>query len=196
MAISKDNLYRFPWSGNDNPIGWLEVTDKCNIYCEGCYRINGMEGHKPLEQLKEEVDLLRKWRNCDNISIAGGEPLILPDIIDLIAYISENGMKPLVLTNGVALMDNRPLMEELKRAGAIGFTFHVDSFQHRPHWKGKSEEELFELREYFAHLAKDFRLYSSFGMTVYPGNLDFVPRMVQWGNDNIDLVAATVGELQ
>jgi MoaA/NifB/PqqE/SkfB family radical SAM enzyme len=193
MPVMKQNLYRYPWSNNDNPIGWLEVTDKCNIYCEGCYRINGMEGHKPLEQLKEEVDLLQKWRNCDNISLAGGEPLIHPDILELLAYIKSRGIKPLVLTNGVKLVDNRPFLEELKRAGAIGFTFHIDSFQHRPHWKGKSEEELFELREYFARMVHDVGgFYSSFGMTVYPGNMDFVPRMVQWANDNIEIVHGLV----
>lgn len=193
MAISKRDLYRYPWSGNDNPIGWLELTDKCNIYCEGCYRINNMDGHKSLEQLKEEVDLLHKWRNCDNISLAGGEPLIHPNILELVSYIHEKGMKPLILTNGVKLVDNRPFLEELKQAGAIGFTFHIDSFQHRPHWKGKSEQELFELRLYFAKLVKEVGgLYNSFGMTVYPGNMDFVPEMVKWANKHIDLVHGLV----
>jgi hypothetical protein len=36
----------------DNPIGWLEVTDRCTFHCQGCYRINGMQGHKPLEQVR------------------------------------------------------------------------------------------------------------------------------------------------
>ena len=100
MGPSKQGMYRFPWSLNDNPIGWLEVTDKCNIYCRGCYRLN-RTGHKTLEQIKEEIRFLKEWRNCDNISIAGGEPLIHPDILDVISYIRELKMKPLVLTNGV-----------------------------------------------------------------------------------------------
>lgn len=193
MVLSKRDMYRFPWSGNDNPIGWLEVTDKCNTYCRGCYRINGMQGHKTLEQIKEEIALLKKWRNCDNISVAGGEPLIHPQILDIIAYIKSLKMKPLILTNGIRLENNRPLMEELKRAGAIGFTFHIDSEQARPHWKGKSEMELFELRQHYADMAHDVGgLFVSFGMTVYPGNLDFVPEMVKWANRNIDRVHGLV----
>ncbi len=193
MALSKRDLYRFPWSGNDNPIGWLEVTDKCNTYCRGCYRINGMEGHKSLQQIKEEIALLKQWRNCDNISIAGGEPLIHPNIVEIISYIHSLGMKPLILTNGIKLYQNRPFMEELKNAGVVGFTFHIDSEQARPHWKGKSEEELFELRQHFADMAHDVGgLFVSFGMTVYPGNLDFVPRMVTWANKNIDRVHGLV----
>jgi pyruvate-formate lyase-activating enzyme len=193
MQLAKQNLYRFPWTGNDNPIGWLEVTDKCNTYCRGCYRINGMQGHKSLEQIKEEINLLHAARNCDNISIAGGEPLIHPDILDIISYISGQGMKPLILTNGIKLYNNPEMIAELKRAGAIGFTFHIDSEQQRPGWKGKSESDLFELRQYFADKVKEVGgLFASFGMTVYPGNRDFVPEMVKWANQNIDRVHGLV----
>ncbi len=193
MALSKDNLYRFPWSGNDNPIGWLEVTDRCNTYCRGCYRINGMQGHKSLEQMKEEVLLLKKWRNCDNISIAGGEPLIHPQILDIVAYIHSLGMKPLILTNGIRIEDDPGMVADLKKAGLVGFTFHVDSEQARPHWKGKTETELFELRQHFADMVHSVGgLFVSFGMTVYPGNLDFVPKMVEWANRNIDRVHGLV----
>lgn len=36
--LDKRDYYRLPWSMNDNPIAWIEVTDICNIHCEGCYR--------------------------------------------------------------------------------------------------------------------------------------------------------------
>lgn len=193
MELSKRNLYRFPWSGNDNPIGWLEVTDRCNTYCRGCYRINGMQGHKPLEQIKEEIALLKKWRNCDNISIAGGEPLIHPQILEIVAHIHAQKMKPLILTNGIRLEHDRPFLLELKRAGAVGFTFHVDSEQQRPKWKGKSEYELFALRQHLADMVHSVGgLFVSFGMTVYPSNLDFVPVIVHWANKNIDRVHGLV----
>ena len=98
MPLDKRNLYRLPWSMNDNPIAWLEVTDICNIHCEGCYRQH-ITGHKTLEAMKEEVDFFCKWRNPDNFSLAGGEPLIHPQIIDLVAYIASKGVKPVILTN-------------------------------------------------------------------------------------------------
>jgi len=34
------------------------------------------------------------------------------------------------------------LLRDLKNAGVVGFTFHVDSRQNRPGWKGKNETEL------------------------------------------------------
>ena len=112
--IDKRDLYRLPWSMNDNAIAWLEVTDICNLYCEGCYR-QRITGHKTLEQLKEEVLFFKRWRNPDNVSIAGGEPLIYPHIVELVAFIKENKMKPIVLTNAMALTPE--LLKELKKAG-------------------------------------------------------------------------------
>ncbi|MFN8371268.1 MAG: radical SAM protein [Anaerolineae bacterium] len=192
MDLSKHEMYRFPWSMNDNPIGWLEITDKCNTVCRGCYRLN-MTGHKPLEQIKEEVRLLKAWRNCDNISIAGGEPLIHPDIIEIVDYIRQQGMKPLILTNGIALKDNIQLLRDLKKAGALGFTFHIDSEQSRPHWKGKSELELCELRlEYARMVAEVGGLFVSFGLTVYPSNIHVVPEIVKWANQHVELVHGLV----
>jgi hypothetical protein len=193
MPLSKANMFRFPWSSNDNPIGWLEVTDKCNIYCRGCYRMNGKAGHKPLEVIKEEIDILQRMRNCDNISIAGGEPLLHPDILEIVSYIKSRKMKPMILTNGVMLVDNRALMLDLKRAGAVGFTFHVDSEQNRPHFKGQTETELSALRLEYARMVADIGgMTSVFGMTVYPSNLDQVPEVVRWANKHINLVHGLV----
>ena len=114
MSLDKRNLYRFPWSKNDNPIGWLEVTDICNLACLGCYR-QKISGHKTLEQLKEEVLFLKRWRNVDNISIAGGEPLMHPQIMEVVSFIKEQGIKPIMLTNGLKL--DRDTVIALKKAG-------------------------------------------------------------------------------
>ena len=190
MTLDKRNLYRLPWSMNDNPIAWLEITDICNITCEGCYRQH-MTGHKSLEQLKEEVDFFIRWRNPDNFSIAGGEPLIHPQIIDLVAYIAKQGVKPVILTNARALTPQN--LKELKNAGLAGFTIHVDSHQNRPHWTGKSEAELNEFRQQCADMiASEGGMYVIFNSTVYPSTFHEIPDIIRWGQANIDKVNGLV----
>jgi len=90
MSPDKRNLYRFPWSMNDNPQGWVEVTDICNLQCRGCYR-QRLEGHKSLPAIKEEILFFKRWRNCDNISLAGGEPVLHPEIVEIVRFIAETG---------------------------------------------------------------------------------------------------------
>ena len=190
MALEKDELYRLPWSMNDNPIAWLEITDICNIYCEGCYRQH-MTGHKTLEQIKEEILFFKKWRNPDNVSIAGGEPLIHPQIIDIVAFIAQNGIKPVILTNAVALTPE--LLRELKKAGLAGFTIHIDSHQNRPHWKDKTEADLNELRQQVTDMvAAEGGLYLVFNSTVYPSTFHEIPDVVRWGQANFGRVHGLV----
>ncbi|HVN56597.1 MAG TPA: radical SAM protein [Anaerolineaceae bacterium] len=188
--LEKRDLYRLPWSMNDNPIAWLEVSDICNIQCEGCYR-QRITGHKSLEQLKEEVLFFKRWRNPDNFSIAGGEPLIHPQIVELVAFMREQGVKPVILTNAVALKPD--LLHELKKAGLAGFTIHIDSHQNRPHWKGKTESELNELRQQCAEMiAAEGGLYTIFNSTVYPSTYHEIQDVVRWGQANIDKVQGLV----
>lgn len=190
MPLRKHEMYRLPWSLNDNPIGWLEVTDRCNIYCRGCYRRN-LEGHKPLEQIKEEILYFKEWRNCYNMSIAGGEPILHPDIVDIVAFTVEQGMEALVLTNGQGMTPE--LLRALKEAGALGVAFHIDDQQSRPKWKDKNELELMELRQFYADMVYEVGgLYANFGMTVYRDNIQYLPDIVRWGNENIEKVHGLV----
>lgn len=186
----KKNLYRLPWSANDNPIGWIEITDICNIHCDGCYRMIMGEGHKPLEKIKEEILFLKKWRNCDGISIAGGEPFTHPQLADIVQFITDNKMKSLVLTNGYAMTEE--MLLRLKKAGLTGLSFHIDSTQIRPEFqkiKPEHEVELNELRLKCARMLKKVSgYYAHFGITVSRKNLDEVPDIIRWAIDNMDVV--------
>ena len=140
LFLDHNRYYRLPWNLPDNAISWLEVTKACNMYCEGCYRENDPKGHKPLDEIKRDLAIFKKYRKTDGVSLAGGDPLVHPDIVEIVRLVAQDGLKPIINTNGLAL--NKKLLLELKRAGAAGFTFHIDSKQHRPHWQGKTEIEL------------------------------------------------------
>ncbi len=189
--LDPQNYYRLPWNLTDNAISWLEPTWKCNIYCEGCYRINDPRGHKSLERIKEELAVFKKYRRTDGVSIAGGDPLIHPEIVEVVRMVAEVGLKPILNTNGVAL--TKEMLKELKAAGAKGFTFHVDSKQHRPHWKNKTEIELNELREHFAEMLHEIGGFScAFNSTVYGDTLQYIPDLVDWAQKHIDKVHVMV----
>ncbi len=191
-TINNRELYRLPWSLPDNAISWLEPTAMCNLACDGCYRENEKNSHKPFEEVKKELDVFARYRNTDCISIAGGDPLLYPDIIYLVKEIKSRGLKPIINTNGKAL--TKELLKELKIAGVYGFTFHVDSKQGRPgEWKGKNELELNELRFHYAQmLAEAGNISCSFNSTVYEDTLQYVPGMVEWAAKHIDIVQTMV----
>lgn len=184
------DYYRLPWNLADNSISWLEPTAKCNLHCDGCYRKNE-DNHKSLDIIKEELDTFCRLRKCDGISIAGGDPLLHPDILEIVKEVKKRNLKPIINTNGVAL--TKELLIELKEAGVFGFTFHVDSKQGRPHWKGKNELELNELRYKYARMVADVGGMScSFNSTIYEDTVQYVPGLIKWAQDNIDIVQVIV----
>lgn len=137
LLIDHKSLYRLPWTLPDNAISWLEPTAQCNLKCDGCYRENENNSHKSLEVIKHELDIFEKYRTADGISIAGGDPLMHPEIVEIVEEIARRGIKPIINTNGMAL--TKELLLRLIKAGVFGFTFHIDSKQNRPHWKDKNE---------------------------------------------------------
>lgn len=187
IELSPVELFRLPWNLADNAISWLEPTSKCNLSCDGCYRENRQNSHKSLAEIENELDVFGKLRKTDSVSITGGEPLSHPKILEIVRMIKKRGWKPVINTNG-ALLD-KELLIKLKNAGVFGFTFHIDSFQNRPGWKGKNEVELNELRLFYASMLKEVgELSCAFNATVYPENIHFVPQLVKWAQEHIDKV--------
>ncbi len=190
-TLDHRQLYRLPWSLPDNAIAWLEPTKKCNLSCLGCYRENDPKGHKTLDEVQRDLDVFKRYRTVDGVSIAGGDPLVHPEIVEIVRMVANNDFKPIVNTNGLALTPE--LLGELKRAGVAGFTFHIDSKQGRPGWKDKDEIELNQLRLHFAEMvAEAGDLGCSFNATVYEDTLKYVPDTVEWAQRHIDIVNTVV----
>lgn len=191
QALNHRELYRLPWSLTDNVIEWLEPTKQCNLYCEGCYSTNAPGSHKSLEIVAQDLDTFDRFRQTDAVSIAGGDPLVHPEIVAIVREVARRGLKPIVNTNGLAL--TAPLLRALKEAGLKGFTFHVDSGQKRPGWTGKNEIELNALRQQFAEMVAEVGgLSCAFNSTVYEHTLAQVPDIVAWGRAHAKIVHVMV----
>ena len=186
-AVDVPSLFRMPWSSSDNAMTWLEPTRKCNIACDACFATNDPLSEKPLEKIESEIKAMRRLRRSDGMFIAGGEPLTHPRIADIVRMVRAHGYKPVLVTNGVGLTSLR--LQELKKAGLFGFTFHVDSHQNRPGWKGRDEKDLNALRQEFADMVRGAGgLVCGFNLTVFPDTLEQMPAVVDWALRNIDRV--------
>lgn len=186
VELDRRKLYKIPWSKTDNAGGWIEVTDSCNFSCPGCYR-HKIEGHRPLEEIKREILDLKSKLNCDRIGIAGGEPLLYPQLLDVVHFISKNGLKSLLLTNGELLTNE--FARELKKAGLVKFHFHVDSGMKRTGWVNKTEIEMNELRQYYADMVYEVgKIQCGFNITIFRSTLKYLNDIVAWARNNFNKV--------
>jgi pyruvate-formate lyase-activating enzyme len=189
--LTPQKYYRLPWNLADNAITWIEPTTKCNLACEGCYREKG--GHRPLADVIRELKTIRQLRQTDGISIAGGEPLLYPQILDLVRYVASQGWKPIIITNGTMLTPQ--LIRNLKQAGLVGFTVHVDAHQGRPGFEEQGEAALNELRSRLAkmiHEAGEGQISCAFNATIYRDTLKDVPQLARWAMEHMDTVQTMV----
>lgn len=186
MPFDRRRMYKFPWSRTDNPGAWAEVTDECDLYCPGCYR-HRLEGHRSLDDVKSDILRCRDLTNCSRISIAGGEPLIYPQIVEVVDFIFSHHLQPVIFTNGNNFTQELAL--ELKKAGIHQIFFHVDSGQKRPGWENRSESDLNQLRQHYADMVRNLRgVQCGFNVTITRRTLPEVPMIVGWVRRNIDKV--------
>ena len=181
-APDRKKMYKIPWSMFDNQGGWVEVTDQCNLHCDGCYR-NRIEGDRSFETICAEIIECQAKTHCDVMVVAGGEPLIYPQIVEVIRFIKSRKMKPLILSNGELL--TRTLAKELKSAGLSRIHFHVDSRQQGEGWEGKDENELNVLRGHFADILHELKkIQCGFHVTVAQENIEQIPSIIEWVRAN------------
>ena len=145
------SLYRLPYSKNDNPNGWIEITTFCNLKCPGCYRgcdrPDNNEKHESLDDIKQTILKMQHLRNCQIISISGGEPLLHPKLSEIVKFIRDSGMIPFIHTNGKLL--SVKLIKMLKKNGLGGLIIRVDSLsRNRKH----KELELNKIRQKYGEM--------------------------------------------
>ncbi|MCX5776647.1 MAG: radical SAM protein [Candidatus Firestonebacteria bacterium] len=84
-------------------LNWA-VTGKCNLRCKHCYGSYGRVQNEELsfEEARKLVDDAAK-AGTRRMTLEGGEPLVRPDICELIEYIHSKGIEMSICTNGVLL---------------------------------------------------------------------------------------------
>ena len=120
---------RLPWKGKDVPAALLDVVRGCNCKCSACFN-RRPPSHKPISAVREELAAIQRLRNVKGVGITGGEPLLHPQIDDVVRLIRDQGLSPAMLTNGI--LWNADVAGRLRAAGLDTVMFHIQPGQTRP----------------------------------------------------------------
>ena len=112
-------------------VSW-NTTNACNMYCRHCYRDAGVKAAEELSTAEAKTLLDGIARAGFKIMIfSGGEPLMRPDIFELVEYAAHLRLTPVFGTNGT-LIDS-DAARRLKAAGAKGMGISLDSLDKEKH---------------------------------------------------------------
>ena len=97
---------------------------RCNLACEYCNEFDDFSKPVPTEDMFRRVDKLADL-GTSVITISGGEPLLHPELDDIIARIRKHGMVAGLITNGYFLVPER--IQRLNRAGLEWLQISIDN---------------------------------------------------------------------
>jgi MoaA/NifB/PqqE/SkfB family radical SAM enzyme len=99
-------------------------TRRCNLACTYCNEFDDFSNPVALEEMKKRLDILADM-GTSIITISGGEPLLHPELDDILRHIRRRGMIAGMITNGFLLTQGR--IEELNRAGLEYLQISIDN---------------------------------------------------------------------
>src|SRR5690349_16500131 len=97
---------------------------RCNLSCGYCNEYDDFSAPVPLAEVKHRLDLLANLRTTV-VTLSGGEPLLHPELDDIIRHIRRRGMIAGMITNGYLLTAER--IQRLNRAGLEHLQISIDN---------------------------------------------------------------------
>src|SRR6202020_1504347 len=97
---------------------------RCNLACTYCNEFDDFSKPVPPDEMFRRIDKLGAL-GTSVVTISGGEPLLHPELDDVIARIRQNGMIAGLITNGYLLVAER--IKRLNRAGLEWLQISIDN---------------------------------------------------------------------
>ncbi len=101
----------------------IELTMRCNLSCQMCFRDQAQKGELSLEEFKTAVDNLSP--GIRQINLIGGEVFLRSDIFDILDYLRDRNLRVRIQTNGT-LLDPGKLQKLSTYWNVTGVGFSID----------------------------------------------------------------------
>jgi MoaA/NifB/PqqE/SkfB family radical SAM enzyme len=112
-------------ASTDHPLlAHIIPVRRCNLACTYCNEFDDFSKPVPLEEMFRRIDKLGSLGTAV-VTISGGEPLLHPELDDVIRRIRANGMIAGLITNGYFLVAER--IRRLNRAGLEWLQISIDN---------------------------------------------------------------------
>ena len=111
----------------DHPVlAHLIPTRRCNIACAYCNEYDNFSRPVPIDDLRRRTDLLADL-GVSCVTLSGGEPMLHPQLDDLIRHIRARDMIAGLITNGYLIGPRR--IQELNAAGLEYLQISIDNLE-------------------------------------------------------------------
>jgi len=160
-----------------------EITNACNLRCKQCHASSG----KPLpnelttEEGKELLDSIAAIDEFRMLALGGGEPLLRPDILELVAYARNLGLEISIATNGTLL--TRDMAREFKRMGVANIAIGLNANDESVHEQITRVTGSFEKTRQGICATKEAGLNLQINTTMMRENQAAIPQLLDFASE-------------
>ena len=121
----------------------IKINYGCNLKCQMCkHWRETRETPIPMQRFKETISELAEL-GCKKIHFSGGEPMLRPQLPELVAHATSLGLRVTLTTNGTLI--DKEKAKALIEAGLRGVNVSIDSPIKKIHEKVRGVEGSFKL---------------------------------------------------
>ncbi|MDO5043994.1 MAG: radical SAM protein, partial [Coriobacteriia bacterium] len=164
------------FSVDKKPVVVWNCTQTCNLKCAHCYagsENKKYEGELTTEEAKTMIDDLAAY-GAPVLLFSGGEPTMRPDLVELMKYAKEKGMRVVISTNGTLITE-----EKAKEYAEVGLSYvgvSLDGMQ-EVHDKFRGVEGSFERALRGLKNASDAGIKVGLRFTINKRNYTEIPKI-------------------
>jgi MoaA/NifB/PqqE/SkfB family radical SAM enzyme len=112
-------------ASTDHPVlAHIIPIRRCNLACKYCNEFDDFSKPIPLETMKRRIDDLARL-GTSIVTLSGGEPLLHPELDEIIAHMRKHSIIAGMITNGYLLAADR--IKRLNRAGLDHLQISIDN---------------------------------------------------------------------
>ena len=159
-----------------------EVTEACNLRCKHCHATSDQASPDELttKEGMKFISELSRLRNFQMLVFSGGEPLMRPDIDELLLFSKKKGLITVIASNGTLIDAKRVL--ELKKLGVKGIALSLDSTEPSIHNEIRRNSNAFNLVLKAIEECKKAGIVVQINFTAMKDNLDSLENIVDFCN--------------
>lgn len=159
-----------------------EVTGACNLKCIHCHAVSDQAGKDELstDEAKKLIDGMASISEFRTLIYTGGEPLVRPDIFELLRHSQKAGLANIIATNGTLI--DEEMAFKLKDHGVVCNAISMDAANPDVHDMVRNKPGCFDLTLRAIEATKKAGILLQINTTAMEYNIPHLPELIDFAD--------------
>jgi len=136
---------------------YIEITNICNLKCKFCPETNREKEFMSTQNFEKIIKQVHKYTNLVCLHVKG-EPLLHPDLEELVKILEKYDLKVNITTNGTLINEKLDVLKKSKAVRQINFSIH--SLTQNTELEAEYLNSIFKSTEELSHKIISYRLWN------------------------------------